>query len=177
MSIIQIGNKPIVILDEPTSGVDPRSQRFLWDIITEMQQLERTIILTSHSMQECEILCKNIGIICNGEIKTMGTLKDIKRCNNCGVILQISMKRGNDAKNLVKKEIKSNFEAELYEEYGVRIFYYHSISNKFSKMNINLFCRIILNIVYKLMIQNYHIFSVLYINYQLNQNTRLMISL
>lgn len=54
-----IGNPVVILLDEPTTGVDPAARRSIWDIIKEYKENENktSIILTSHSMDECEALC------------------------------------------------------------------------------------------------------------------------
>jgi len=62
-------NKPkIVFLDEPTTGLDPQARRNLWDLIKEIRDTGTTIVITTHYMDEAEVLCDRVGIIELGEI-------------------------------------------------------------------------------------------------------------
>ena len=63
-----INDPEIVFLDEPTTGLDPISRRNLWDIITAIKMKGKTIVLTTHYMEEAEILCDRIAIMDNGKI-------------------------------------------------------------------------------------------------------------
>lgn len=73
-----VADPPIVFLDEPSSGVDPASRRVLWTIIKAVQKKGQSIILTSHSMDECEELCDPIGIMVNGQFQCYGSAKHLK---------------------------------------------------------------------------------------------------
>ncbi|HEY7349181.1 MAG TPA: ABC transporter ATP-binding protein [Ktedonobacterales bacterium] len=63
----------IVVLDEPTTGLDPQARRGIWDSIRRMRSEGRTVILTTHYMEEAEVLCKRIGIIDHGKILALDT--------------------------------------------------------------------------------------------------------
>ena len=58
----------LLILDEPTAGVDIEMRRSMWDILTQLNESGTTIILTTHYLEEAESLCRNIAIIDNGKI-------------------------------------------------------------------------------------------------------------
>ncbi len=71
---LSIAHDPrIVVLDEPTTGLDPQARRGIWDSIRQMQREGRTVILTTHYMEEAEVLCKRIGIIDHGKILALDT--------------------------------------------------------------------------------------------------------
>lgn len=67
-------NEPkIIFLDEPTTGLDPQARRNLWELIQRIKSKGITIMLTTHYMDEAEILCDRVGIIDNGKIITIDT--------------------------------------------------------------------------------------------------------
>ena len=67
-----IGNPPILILDEPTTGMDPLNRNQIWDLIHELKK-GRTIILTTHLMEEAEVLSDRIAILVEGDLYCVGT--------------------------------------------------------------------------------------------------------
>ena len=71
IAIALVGNPGIVFLDEPTTGLDISVRRMIWDIISHAKQ-GRTIVLTTHSMEEAEILCARIGIMAKGTLRCIG---------------------------------------------------------------------------------------------------------
>ena len=71
---VAIANDPqIVLLDEPTSALDPHARRAVWDIIRELHKEGRTIVLTTHAMEEAEALCGRIAIIDRGQVVSCDT--------------------------------------------------------------------------------------------------------
>ncbi len=69
----------ILFLDEPTSGLDVQSQRLIKDIITEMNERGTTVFLTTHNIEEANVLCERVAIINNGKIATIDTPERLKR--------------------------------------------------------------------------------------------------
>ncbi len=67
----------ILILDEPSAGVDVELRREMWEFVQEMHQAGKTIILTTHYLEEAESLCDRVGIIAQGELIEVGTVKDL----------------------------------------------------------------------------------------------------
>jgi lipooligosaccharide transport system ATP-binding protein len=72
-----INDPEILILDEPTTGLDPRSRRQIWDRIEMLKHLGKTIILTTHYMEEAETLCDRIAIMGKGKILVTDTPKNL----------------------------------------------------------------------------------------------------
>lgn len=71
-------NKPrVLFLDEPTTGLDPQARRNLWDLITDIKQKGITVVLTTHYMDEAELLCDRIAIMDDGKIITINTPKKL----------------------------------------------------------------------------------------------------
>ncbi|KRW98659.1 P-loop containing nucleoside triphosphate hydrolase [Pseudocohnilembus persalinus] len=88
--ISTIGEPEIIFLDEPTTAMDPKSKRDVWEIINDLKK-NRSIILTSHSMQEVDLLSDRIVILNKGEIKCIGTSLQIK--NQFGDLIQDNFQR------------------------------------------------------------------------------------
>lgn len=88
-AIALVGNPSIVLLDEPTSGMDPKARRYLWDSLTSIMEGGRSIILTSHSMEECEALCTRLAIMVNGQFKCLGSTQHLKSRFGTGYTLII----------------------------------------------------------------------------------------
>jgi ABC-2 type transport system ATP-binding protein len=76
----------ILILDEPTAGVDVELRRDLWNYLKELHSLGKTILLTTHYIEEAELLCENIAIIDQGKILKKGTPKNLTKEYGSAVI-------------------------------------------------------------------------------------------
>src|SRR6185437_5344192 len=68
-----VGDPDLLFLDEPTTGLDPQSRRQLWELITEFKAHGRTILLTTHYMDEAEMLCDRVAIVDHGQVIALGT--------------------------------------------------------------------------------------------------------
>lgn len=90
-AIAMIGSPPVIFLDEPTTGIDPVSRRKIWVCIKELVAAGRTIILTSHSLDECEQLCNRIGIMYNGQLQCIGVTQELKNTLGDGYTLIIKL--------------------------------------------------------------------------------------
>ncbi|XP_034470227.1 retinal-specific phospholipid-transporting ATPase ABCA4-like isoform X1 [Hippoglossus hippoglossus] len=91
-AIAMIGCPALVLLDEPTTGMDPHSRRFLWNAIMSVIQDGRAVVLTSHSMEECEALCTRLAIMVNGTFKCLGTIQHLKYKFGDGYIVTMKIK-------------------------------------------------------------------------------------
>eukprot|EP00808_Paulinella_micropora_P009160 g5382.t1 len=89
VAIALVGDPPVVFLDEPSTGIDPVSRRFMWDFIGETMA-HRAVVLTTHSMEECEALCTRIAIIGSGELQCIGTSQHLKNIFGQGVQINLS---------------------------------------------------------------------------------------
>ena len=94
-----IGGPPIVLLDEPTSGMDPLARRALWRVLMQAMKSGQTIILTSHSMDECDALCSTLAIMVNGVFKCFGSPQHLKTkfSNGYSIEVMVADERGGDA--------------------------------------------------------------------------------
>lgn len=119
-AIALIGHPPIIFMDEPTTGMDPHSRRFLWDLILGLVQDGRSVILTSHSMEECEALCSRMAIMVNGTFKCLGSATHLKNKFGDGYTFTIRVKGPNyeRARREVIRFVQRNIpQAELKEEH------------------------------------------------------------
>ena len=67
-----VGDPELLFLDEPTTGLDPQSRRQLWGLIEELRATGRTIVLTTHYMDEAERLCERVAIVDHGHVIALG---------------------------------------------------------------------------------------------------------
>ncbi|XP_077435659.1 uncharacterized protein abca12 [Vanacampus margaritifer] len=88
-AIALIGHPQILLLDEPSSGMDPRTKRHLWKIISEEVKGKTAVVLTSHSMEECEALCSRLAIMVKGQFRCLGSLQHIKNRFGSGFTLKM----------------------------------------------------------------------------------------
>jgi len=92
--VASLVHKPkVFFMDEPTTGLDPQARRNLWDLVRTIQKDGTTVILTTHYMEEAEVLCDRVAIMDNGKIVTIDT-----------------------PKNLVQKLLKKGFKKKQYVE-------------------------------------------------------------
>ena len=68
VAIALLGEPPILILDEPTTGLDPESRRALWDVLLERKRSGTTIVLTTHYLEEAEALADRIAVLSRGRL-------------------------------------------------------------------------------------------------------------
>jgi ABC-2 type transport system ATP-binding protein len=72
-----VSDPELLFLDEPTTGLDPQSRRQLWDVVGEMKRQGRTVLLTTHYMDEAERLCDRVAIVDHGKVIAEGTPREL----------------------------------------------------------------------------------------------------
>merc|ERR1712228_914510 len=133
VAVAMIGNPPVIFLDEPSTGMDPVSRRYMWEFISTTMS-GRCVILTTHSMEECEALCNRVGIMVNGQLKCIGTAQHLKQRYGKGYQLDITLTQSlsnDDEKEkeenqieTMKNALEKNFgQTTLIEFNGSRISY------------------------------------------------------
>lgn len=100
-----IGGSKIIILDEPTSGMDPASRRIIWNIIKGLKSSGRTVILTTQFLDEAEVLSDRVSVLVKGNIFCLGSVDYVKK--NFGVGYHLK---------LLPKDFDSRFEGEKIAE-------------------------------------------------------------
>jgi len=90
-------NKPkVLFLDEPTTGLDPQARRNLWDLVTQIKRKGTTVVLTTHYMDEAEVLCDRIAVMDDAHIVAMDTTKNL--LNSLGMSSTIEFRSDSDVR-------------------------------------------------------------------------------
>jgi ATP-binding cassette subfamily A (ABC1) protein 1 len=101
-AIALIGRPQLILLDEPTTGMDPNARRFLWQVIRSLTQNGHSIILTSHSMEECEAVCTRMGILVNGRFVCLGSSQHLKARYGHGYTITLRVKGNTDNHQIIE---------------------------------------------------------------------------
>uniref|UniRef100_A0A0M3K8V1 ABC transporter domain-containing protein n=1 Tax=Anisakis simplex TaxID=6269 RepID=A0A0M3K8V1_ANISI len=78
LGIALVALPDVLLLDEPTTGVDPKARRLVWNILSKVREQGTAIILTSHTMEECEALCTELAIMVSGRFRCIGSAQHLK---------------------------------------------------------------------------------------------------
>jgi len=106
-----IGSPSVVYMDEPSTGLDPASKRALWDVISRAKNIgEKSIVLTTHSMEECEVLCDRLCVQSLGELQAIGTSTELKARYGAGYTLSLTTGKA------VAEDAVASFVRELFPE-------------------------------------------------------------
>jgi ABC-2 type transport system ATP-binding protein len=99
MACALVGDPELLFLDEPTTGLDPQARRHLWELVEQLRQAGRTIILTTHYMEEAERLCDRVAIIDHGRIIAQGTPQHLIASLGGEHIVEFAIVRAEDGKD------------------------------------------------------------------------------
>ncbi len=116
----------VLFLDEPSAGLDPQTRILLWEIIREYHQSGKTVLLTTHNMEEADALCQRLAIVDHGHIIALGTPQELKASIPGGFLLRLRF--GNQSADLVSRlkalagvrEVKASdgIGADIYADRG-----------------------------------------------------------
>ena len=121
LAIAMVGDPSVLFLDEPSTGMDPVSRRFMWSVISAVAD-SRSVILTSHSMEEVEALCNAIGIMVAGRLRCLGSIQHLKHRFSDMYHLDLNTRETHTER--VKRYVEQTFpQCVLEEEHAVRLKY------------------------------------------------------
>ena len=89
IAVALVNDPEVVFLDEPTTGLDPRARREVWDVLVGLKKKGKTVFLTTHYMEEAELLADTVAIISKGRIIAMGSPEEIIRANAKYLVLTL----------------------------------------------------------------------------------------
>ncbi|TKR64154.1 hypothetical protein L596_024736 [Steinernema carpocapsae] len=96
IGVALLSQTPLMLLDEPTAGVDPRARRHIWNLLTAARAHNCAMLLTSHSMAECETLCGRVGFMHQGKLMRLGTPQHLKSKFGSGYQLSLTVEKSSD---------------------------------------------------------------------------------
>ncbi|XP_023666396.2 phospholipid-transporting ATPase ABCA3 [Paramormyrops kingsleyae] len=123
-----IGGPPVIFLDEPSTGMDPVARRLLWDAVSRTRELGKAIIITSHSMEECEALCTRLAVMVNGQFKCLGSPQHLKSKFGSGYTLLAKVRLEEEEEmdlQLFKDFIESTFPGSMLKDEHQGMVHYH----------------------------------------------------
>ena len=133
-AIALVGDPSVICLDEPTSGMDAKARRFLWNDILSLIKENRIVILTSHTMEECEALCTRLVIMVNGQFKCLGSLQHLKSKFGNGYKLAVRLDEFTNREDFFQF-MKSNFPDSIMLETHRNLFEYILPFNDATKLS------------------------------------------
>jgi len=102
VAISMVSDPELIFLDEPTTGLDPKARREVWEVIRKLKSQNKTVILTTHYMEEAEVLSDRVAIMNEGQFIAKGTPRDIVDKYGSGSTCVV--KSANDAAIMVLRE-------------------------------------------------------------------------
>ncbi|XP_049760992.1 phospholipid-transporting ATPase ABCA3-like [Elephas maximus indicus] len=136
--IALMGRPSVIFLDEPSTGMDPVVRRLLWNLITQTRESGKAIIVTSHSMEECEVLCTRLAIMVKGKLMCLGSPQHLKNKFGQLYILKVKVKpdMNKDKLDDLKNFISTTFPGSVINQETQRVINYYipSKDNSWAKV-------------------------------------------
>jgi ABC-2 type transport system ATP-binding protein len=111
-------NEPrVIFLDEPTAGLDPQVRREIYDIIEELKREKKTILITTHYIEEAEKLCDRVAIVDGGRLIASGTPRELKRSSAGTTRIELRVARPDDA--AILKQLDGVTDCRAFDGYYV----------------------------------------------------------
>ncbi|XP_064909492.1 ATP-binding cassette sub-family A member 13 [Columba livia] len=124
-AVALVGKPQILLLDEPSSGMDPCSKRYLWKTILKEVQDGCAAVLTSHSMEECEALCTRLAIMVNGSFKCLGSPQHIKNRFGDGYSVKVWLSKEISYQRMILDHLQLHFPGTQFKGQHLNLLEYH----------------------------------------------------
>ncbi|KAM6102210.1 ATP-binding cassette sub-family A member 13-like [Theristicus caerulescens] len=124
-AVALVGKPQILLLDEPSSGMDPCSKRYLWKTILKEVQDGCAVVLTSHSMEECEALCTRLAIMVNGSFKCLGSPQHIKNRFGDGYSVKVWLSKEISYRRMILDHLQLHFPGTQFKGQHLNLLEYH----------------------------------------------------
>uniref|UniRef100_A0A8C3J269 ATP binding cassette subfamily A member 13 n=1 Tax=Calidris pygmaea TaxID=425635 RepID=A0A8C3J269_9CHAR len=124
-AVALVGKPQILLLDEPSSGMDPCSKRYLWKTILKEVQDGCAAVLTSHSMEECEALCTRLAIMVNGSFKCLGSPQHIKNRFGDGYSVKVWLSKEISYQRMILDRLQLHFPGTQFKGQHLNLLEYH----------------------------------------------------
>jgi ABC-2 type transport system ATP-binding protein len=123
LAMALVNDPRVVFLDEPTAGLDPQVRREIYDIIEELKKEKKTILLTTHYIEEAERLCDHVAIVDHGKVIALGTPRELKERSGAVTRITVRMARPetNGALGTLEGVTECRTEADDYLLYSTRV--------------------------------------------------------
>ncbi len=118
LALALVNDPEVIFLDEPTTGLDPQARRQFWDLVTKIKARGKTLILTTHYMDEAEILCDEIAIVDRGQLIAMGRPNELLRKHFSGAMIGVTVT--SDQEQKVSLRFERECQASVESVYNVR---------------------------------------------------------
>ncbi|CAD7683421.1 unnamed protein product [Nyctereutes procyonoides] len=125
--IALLGEPSVIFLDEPSTGMDPVARRLLWDTVARARESGKAIVITSHSMEECEALCTRLAIMVEGQFKCLGSPQHLKSKFGSGYSLRAKVRSDGQQEALeeFKAFVNLTFPGSVLEDEHQGMVHYH----------------------------------------------------
>ncbi|XP_013375964.1 PREDICTED: ATP-binding cassette sub-family A member 13 [Chinchilla lanigera] len=120
-----VGKPDILLLDEPSSGMDPCSKRYLWQTIQQEVRQGCAAVLTSHSMEECEALCTRLAIMVDGSFRCLGSPQHIKDRFGDGYTVKVWLAKEENQPSTISDCLKLHFPGIQFKGQRLKLLEYH----------------------------------------------------
>jgi ABC-2 type transport system ATP-binding protein len=97
MACALVGDPDLLFLDEPTTGLDPQARRQVWDLVERLKSAGRSIVLTTHNMDEAERLCDDVAIMDHGRIIARGSPRELIASLGADHVVEFGLEKENGA--------------------------------------------------------------------------------
>ncbi|KAM5131749.1 LOW QUALITY PROTEIN: ATP-binding cassette sub-family A member 17-like [Callospermophilus lateralis] len=133
-AIALIGDPAVIFLDEPSTSMDPVARRLLWGTVGKARESGKAIVITSHSMEECEALCTRLAIMVQGQFKCLGSPQHLKSKFGSGYSLRAKVQREGQQEALeeFKAFVDLTFPGFVLEDEHQGMVHYHLPGNDLS---------------------------------------------